>query len=277
MPAGGCIAAFRWRHGGAFLDWLRPAAATGSPAPGETGCFPLVPYSNRIRDGKFSFAGRAYQLARNFAPSPHAIHGHGWQRPWDVAEQGERHVTLTYRHAEDDWPAPYRCAERFELEAGALTVTLSLTNDGGNAMPAGLGLHPYFPRTPECRLTATVGKMWATDAEVMPTALVAPAPGTDPNAGLLPARAALDNCFTGFGGEAVIAWPEHRARLTLSAEAALGHLVIYTPPDQEFFCAEPVSHGTDAVNRDPAGMAVLQPGETFTTQVRFMPQADGAA
>src|SRR3546814_11347714 len=86
--------------------------------------------------------------------------------------------------------------------------------------------------------------MWATDAEVMPTALVAPAAGADPNAGLLPARIALDNCFHGFSGRAVIAWPERGAALTLEADPALAFPVVSTPPGAAFFCADPVGDRT---------------------------------
>ena len=28
-----------------------------------------------------------------------------------------------------------------------------------------------------------------------------------------------------------------------------GHLIVYTPPGEDFFCVEPVSHMTDAINR----------------------------
>src|SRR3546814_12379771 len=110
--------------------------------------------------------------------------------------------------------------------------------------------------------------MWATDAEVMPTALVAPAAGADPNAGLLPDRIALDNCFTGFSGRAVIAWPERGAALTLEADPALAFLVVYTPPGAAFFCAEPVSQCTDAVKladagRRHTGLTTMPPGATL--------------
>lgn len=276
-PAGGCITAYRWRHGGGTVDWLRPAPPADPPAPGETGCFPLLPYSNRIRGARFRFAGRDFQLARNFAPSPHSIHGHGWQLPWQVIDQGTRHISLACRHGGNGWPQPYRCEQRFELADGALIVTLNLTNEGPGAMPAGLGLHPYFPRSPLCRVTAAVGHMWETDGEVMPTRLVDPQSGADPNRGLVPAAAVLDNCFTGFEGTATIDWPELGASLTLSADATLDHLVVYTPAGRDFFCLEPVSHGTDALNRAPQEMQLLQPGESFTGTVRFLPRLDGAA
>ncbi|MGD1879885.1 MAG: aldose 1-epimerase [Kiloniellaceae bacterium] len=272
---GGCITAFRWRRGAETLDWLRPAPASGRFAPNDSGCFPLLPYSNRIRSGRFSFGGKDYRLRPNFAPAPHTIHGHGWKLPWEVAAQNADSLTLSYDHDGSDWPAPYRAAQRFALHDGGLSVEIAVTNTGTQAMPAGLGLHPYFPRTPACRLAATVDRMWATDAEVMPTGLV----DADLSGGLSPDATPLDNCFTGFAGRAVIDWPEQAATLTLEADPALAFLVVYTPAGADFFCAEPVSHCTDAVNlaaaRDDTGLAVLQAGERFAATLRFLPRWNG--
>src|SRR5437762_883488 len=62
--AGGAVASYRWWHNGAAVDWLRPAdpSAIDRRDAGAMACFPLVPYSNRIRDGRFEFAGRSIQL-----------------------------------------------------------------------------------------------------------------------------------------------------------------------------------------------------------------------
>ncbi|MGF1593491.1 MAG: aldose 1-epimerase [Kiloniellaceae bacterium] len=276
---GGCLTAFRWRSEDGVIDWLRPAPASGGFAPNASACFPLVPYSNRIRDGRFHFAGRNLRLEPNFAPSRHTIHGHGWQLPWRVADQNPDRVRLVYAHDGSDWPAPYRAEQHFQLENGALTLEIALVNEGTAAMPAGLGLHPYFPRTPACRLTAGVTGMWVTDSEVMPTGLVTPAAGADPSAGLRPATAALDNCFTGFDGRATIDWPELGASLALECDPALAFLVVYTPAGADYFCAEPVSHCTDAVNlaahRGDTGLQVLEPGERLAARVRFLPRLAG--
>lgn len=279
---GGCLTAFRWRDGAETVDWLRAAPAQGALAPTASACFPLVPYSNRIRDGRFRFAGRHYRLAANFGTSRHTIHGHGWQRPWRVAAREGDSLALVYEHDGSEWPQPYRAEQRFELADGTLTVAISVTNVGRGAMPAGLGLHPYFSRTPRCTITAGVARMWATDAEVMPTEQVAPRHGADPNAGLRPQAVALDNCFTGFDGRAVIAWPERRRRLTLEADPALAFLVVFTPPGADFFCVEPISHCTDAVNlaatgRGDTGIRTLAPGERFAARVRFRPTLDADA
>ncbi len=275
-PQGGCILAFRWLSAGATVDWLRPTSPEAAPAPTDTACFPLVPYSNRIRDARFSFEGRDYRLARNFGDSPHSIHGHGWKVPWQTTGRSESSLALAYTHDEADWPSAYRAEQHFALRDGALSVEISVANTGARAMPAGLGLHPYFPRSPQCRLSAALEGMWKTDAEVMPTELIK----ADLSGGLQPEAAALDNCFTGFTGEAVIDWPERHASLTLQADGDLTFLVVFTPPGEDFFCVEPVSHSTDAVNlatqRDDTGLKVLQPGERFASTLRFIPRLDAA-
>ena len=284
-PAGGCITAFRWQRDNGPVDWMRPAPAGAEVAPTDTACFPLVPYSNRIREGRFAFEGETYQLALNFPPERHAIHGHGWQGRWRTEEQTAATATLVYDHPNavsgDAWPAAYRAEQRFELSETDLLIEIAVTNAGERAMPVSLGLHPYFPRTPACRLSATVGQMWESDAEVMPTRRISPPADRDPSRGVEPARTALDACFTDFAGRAVIEWPERRARLTLQADAVLSFLVVFTPPGEDFFCVEPVSAMTDAVNlamqgRRDTGLRTLAPGERLAAKALYTPHLEQA-
>jgi len=171
---GGSITHYHWIAGKRRHDWMRPSspADQAAHAAGRLSCFPLVPFSNRIRRGRFVFRGHAIQLPRNHPPVPHALHGHGFQREWSVSDCADGRLALTYEHAADAWPFPYRARQDFLLAEEQLSITLSVENRGHETMPVGFGLHPYFPRTAGCRLKAQVGAMWATDAEVMPTALV---------------------------------------------------------------------------------------------------------
>ena len=275
---GGSIAHYRWVDGERTLDWLRPAADADIAAgtADRLACFPLVPFSNRIRAGRFTFGGRAIQLPLNRWPQPHAVHGHGWQAAWNVVERAEDGLAIEYLHPAGAWPFTYLARQVFALDDAELRVTLAIENRGGETMPVGVGLHPYFPRTPRCRLSAQVAAMWATDAEVMPTTLV----DADPNlaTGLPVAATVLDNAFTGWQRHAVIDWPERRAALALDADSPLGFLVVYSPAGENFFCAEPVSHCTDAFNlaaqgRTDTGMLTLAPGASLETAVRFRPRA----
>jgi aldose 1-epimerase len=106
----------------------------------------------------------------------------------------------------------------------------------------------------------------------MPTALAPPRPDADLSRGIGVDTSALDNCFVGWRRHAVLEWPEPGMRLVLTAEAPLDFLVVYTPPARPFFCAEPVSHVTDAFNlaaqgRTDTGARVLAPGETLRAAV----------
>ena len=276
---GGAVLHFRSIIDGEIVDWLRPASADAIAQGDPLGaaCFPLVPYSNRVRAGRFAFAGQRIELPLNFGDHPHSIHGHGWQAPWRIIASTKRSASLAYHHVADAWPFDYTARQHFALDDGGLTVTLELTAEGPARMPAGLGLHPYFPRTPETRIHARVGQVWRVDDEVMPLERVRPTVPCDPNRGIAADRVALDNVFTGWDGSAVIEWPERRARLRMTADRALGFLVVFTPKGEDFLCVEPVSHATDAFNLAAAGagdtgMRVLESGQSLSASVRFTPE-----
>ena len=278
---GGAIGAFWSSVGDVRIDWLRPADAVAI-ARGDVeamGCFPLVPFSNRVRDGRFVFDGVEAFIPP--IPGPHAEHGHGWRRPWRTIAQGASWLTIEFETRDADWPFPYRARQNFRLSDNRLDITLSLENLGRRAMPAGLGLHPYFPRTPECRLSAKVAGMWNVDAEVMPVDLATPPPrAADPGRGLVPDEIELDNCFTGWDGDARIDWPERSTWLTMCASRPLRHLVVYSPRGESYFCAEPVSHCTDAFNlaaggRTDTGMLRLEPDEAIAVTTIFQTGTTG--
>jgi aldose 1-epimerase len=103
---GGCITLLR--HGG--HDLLRPATAQffAERDPRAAATFPLVPFSNRIADARFAFQGAVYQLARNFPPEPHAIHGQGWQHAWSVREASATAAVLEFAYSVAGTPLDYR-------------------------------------------------------------------------------------------------------------------------------------------------------------------------
>ncbi len=280
--SGGSITRYWQESDGRAIEWLRPASPEAIAARDPLGMssFPLVPFSSRIRDGRFSFDGHAVALPLNFLPERHAIHGHGWQSPWEVVAAEEDTATIAYTHSPDSWPWPYRAEQTFTLGDGGMSVLMTVTNHSGGPMPAGLGPHPYFVRTPDARISATTGEMWGSDAEVMPTVLAAPTEGMDLNAGLVPSAVAMDNTFIGWNHRAEISWPEWQARLIMEAPSPLDFLVVFTPPGEDYFCVEPVSNMTDAFNQTAAGlggtgMTILGPEETLTGIIRFRPELIG--
>ncbi len=101
---------------------LRPAPQSALDARDvrDVGCYPLVPYSNRIRNARLDFGGRNLGLAHNFGNHPHSIHGVGWQRAWRVAEESRDTGRLVLPHDArgDDalsWPWPFEATQAFHL------------------------------------------------------------------------------------------------------------------------------------------------------------------
>jgi aldose 1-epimerase len=261
---GGAIAGFSCRG----RPVLRPAIGEGRYAD-QLACFPLVPFSNRVRDGSFAYGGRILHLPRNHF-DPHPLHGDGWQARWQIAEAAAARASLTYEHAgAAGWPWRYRAEQRFVLDARGLAVSLRLSNLADEPFPAGLGFHPYFPRA-GARLRTQLRMVWLADEAKLPTEPVPVPPEWDFSQSLPVDGLDLDHCFTGWCGEAVIDWPYGSCRLT--APPPLDKLVIYVPPGQDFFCVEPVSHVNDGFNLRARGVADtgirdLVPGEALAVEM----------
>lgn len=276
--AGGAIA--RFAVGG--RDVLRPLPSD-SRDPLQAGCFPLVPYANRIAGGVFSFRGCPVRLSPNMAGEPHPLHGQAWRGSWAIASAARHAAVLTYRHKPGDggWPWPYEALQAFTLTTAGLGVRLTLSNTGEEPMPAGLGLHPYFAARTQAALTARVDGVWLTGPDRLPTVHAPASAVADLGAGLTtPPAAAIDNCFTGWDGFARIAIPGLERSVALRASPALRWLHVYAPVDGNFVCAEPVSHRPDAMHaEDPTaqGWRVLEPGARWAVWLRFDLEPDPGA
>lgn len=261
--AGGMITALRHRG----LDVLRPMPA-GTDEPLESACFPLAPYCNRIRDGRFVFGGREVALTPNFLPEPHTLHGLSWHRPWAVESQAESKCVLVDDYdGRGDWPWAYRAQQRVRLGPRGCAITLVLTNRSAEPMPAGIGLHPYFRRRPETELAFEADHVLLAGADPLPTGIAAPADhfGDWAAGARLPAET-VDHCFVEWDGTAALR--DDLGTIAVNADGA-PHLHLYAPADGSALCLEPVSHTPDAPNRAPHEMIVLPPGCAASLTLRI--------
>ncbi|MGH8296278.1 MAG: aldose 1-epimerase [Steroidobacteraceae bacterium] len=257
------------RHQG--RDVLRPTPP-GASDPFDTAAFALVPFANRIGYGRFRSGDREVRIERNAPGQAHPLHGHAWRRPWRVESAARDSAVLSFEHPADSWPWHYAATQTLTLRADSLEVFLSVENRDSTPMPAGLGWHPYFHKGAGARLKAHLEGVWLTDEELLPVRLAHGMRFGQWDRGEELARPELiDHCHTGWPGVAEILLPEEGLRLALTASRALHWLHIYSPPQKDFFCVEPVSQMPDAVNRSapPAvtGLKRLAPGERFDVRV----------
>lgn len=259
---GGSIGRLDWRGQPVF----RPSPERPSD-PLETGCFPLVPYANRIARGRFRWSGREIDLGPTPGFEPHALHGQAWRAPWTVVDRDARSVRLNLGMVAALWPWAWRAEQVIRLDEDGLRIDLSLTNADETPMPGGLGLHPYFATGALDRVRLTAPSVWIGES-LIPERLVPAAAVTDWSGGVARGSAPfVDNAYEGWAGVAEIIGADRTIHLSSPAS----RLHVYAPVAHAFIALEPVTHRPDALNGgsgEPDGPTVLAPGETMSLSLR---------
>jgi len=241
-------------------------------------CMPLVPWSNRISGGGFEHHGVTYPLAPNRLGELYPIHGDGWLQPWGLNQPAPDTLEMTLKaRAFGAGPYHYHALQRFVLIPGGMQQTLEVTHMGAQPLPYGLGIHPWFERTPRAQLSAAAQGLWLSGADRLPTRHSTEFPaGWDPCQGLDLSGTLIDNAYTGWSGQARIVWPERQLALTMVVQEVQGRgqndgfFLLYRPSEQDFFCVEPVTHPIDAFHLPGwPGLKLLHPGEKLSMQVQW--------
>lgn len=245
--AGGRILSWRSQLPDGPRDWLVPIELTGWPAHTwpKGGMFPLAPFSNRVRDGQLHWQGKVIALEPQ-PEQPHALHGQAQAMPWTLTAAQSDQATLTLLHSADvgGWPWQWQADQVIRLRDNGLAVTLTLRNTDTQAMPAGLGLHPYFTAR-QVELSATTD--WVIEDDMARYA--------QPNRQSVWTRgtSTWTSYLSGWTRTARILWDEGPG-LTLQASSALDQIVLHCN-EGRYVCAEPVTHVCDAFNLAQRGVA----------------------
>ncbi|MEK1946881.1 MAG: aldose 1-epimerase [Ensifer adhaerens] len=271
VPAlGGGIARLDVRHpDGALLPVLRPWNGRMEDGPLALGCNVLVPFSNRISGGGFEHDGAFHPVPANFCGEPLPIHGDGCQRCWRTLAR--RAESLEVECDGEIGPFRYRARQIITLAMGKLIVELEVENLSGQALPFGVGFHPWFPRNVDTRLQFRAAEIWLEDERHLPAGRQEIGDASDWNfdGGRILPDGWINNAFGEWGGEAVITQGERAVSLRLSASDNLAYALVFSPGSKaDFFCFEPVSHPVDAHNLEGhPGLQVLEHRQKLTASM----------
>jgi aldose 1-epimerase len=106
---------------------------------------PLIPWPNRLGNGRYAFDGQEYQVALTEPEKRNAIHGFLLWRPWSsVDRDGDRVVMGATLHPLEGYPFALAIRIAYQLGPEGLTVTTTAENIGDRACPYGHGQHPYL-------------------------------------------------------------------------------------------------------------------------------------
>ncbi len=256
-----------------------PDASAELP-PISWGSFAMVPWVGRMYRGHLAWGGTVKQLPLGLGG--HAIHGTGFDRPWDIGSAGLTAVTLELDLAADGrWPFGGQVRQAISLEPGALELRLSVRAD--SEMPIAVGWHPWFRRDPGEPISVIVpaGSVLATDDDLIPSGEVVP---VDERTDLRRANDVgdrrLDDAYVGVDGPCHVVWSD----LDLRIEAEpLRSVLVHTTPTA--VCVEPQTAWPDAIRLAAAGFAsgvtVLAPGAVLEASTRWSwrrrPEGDESA
>ena len=247
----------------------------------------LIPWPNRLQDGRYEFDGRRHQLALSEPEHGNAIHGLvRWTR-WFVREREADRVLLEHvLHPQPGYPFSLALEVEYALAADGLSVRTTATNIGVDACPYGAGVHPYLtvgtPSVDAAILTSPGATVIRSDDRGLPV-------GTDPvertpfdfRRARAIAATTLDHAFTDLErGDDGLARVELRhpdgSGVVLWVDDGYRYLMLFTGdplPDvgRRSLAVEPMTCPPNAF-RTGESLVRLEPGETHTARWGLTPR-----
>ena len=258
------------------IDLVPPFGEDQSPPSGAG--IVLVPWPNRIRDGKWSHDGVDHQLAITEPKYHNAIHGLLRYTEYTAIDRERDSVTLSARvYPQLGYPFLLGTAVHYELVADGLRVTHFVENLGADPAPVAIGTHPFLKiggvPTEDLVLRLDAASHIEVDERLLPTGEV-PVDGTewDFREGRRVGDVSLDDAFGELSGddgrvEHTLTAPDGR-RVSIWADDEFGYVQVYTTrtfPGEDGDVAiaiEPMTAPAEAFNSE-RGLRWLGPGEEW--------------
>jgi len=250
----------------------------------------LVPWPNRVADGRWELDGEVQQLDLTEPSKGNASHGLLRWTAYRVVEHHPHAVTQAATvHPQHGWPFQLDVTVRHELVDDGMTVTHTVTNVGSGRAPWALGSHPFLRvgdhDVADLTVTLDAATRYVTDERSIPTG-TEPVDGTayDLRHGPRVGDLDLDTAYRDVAADA-----EGVRRTTVRApdgsgvelwqDASYPHVQVFTPrtfPRDGVLglalAAEPMTAPANALATGD-GLRWLDEGETATAVwgVRYLP------
>ena len=221
----------------AGVERLLPKARARAREPAlYWGCYPMVPWAGRLLKGRIPTSEGEVRIAPNLPPS--AIHGLGFDRPWEMVERSQTALTMRCALQGRGWPFGGRARQVLRLGARRLELELEV-GEYTKAGPAGLGWHPWFtrprPLDGDVGLQVDASEVLVLDADLVPTGDVRRVtPREDLRSGPPLGDRRLDHVYVRTTDPAIVRWLDLELRIASSMSPRT--VVVHTPA--EGICVE---------------------------------------
>jgi aldose 1-epimerase len=242
----------------------------------------LMPWPNRIRDGRYTVGGVDQNLALSEPERHNAIHGLVRFTPFRLVAHTSDRVEQTLRlFPQTGWSGILDLAVVHTLDNNGLTVEVTATNVGAAPAPFGYAAHPYLTvgeaRVDEVALTVPAAEYLQVDERLLPVALT-PVDGTDYDCrhGVAVGARQLDTAFTGLTRDGDGRWRVYlrdgARETTLWGDESCGWIQVFTGDSltpslrrTSGIAVEPMTCGPDAFNDGIThdGVITIEPGASI--------------
>ena len=271
--------------------WAPAGFEAGSERPSAGGIPVLFPFPGRIKNGKFHWEGRDFELPANDRIG-NAIHGFVYDRPWTILDQQPHSIKAGFQASQQDpslldlWPSDFRIEMEYRFASDdRLQMACLITNPDDKTLPFGFGLHPYFhipfddSDPTEYLFQIPVDAKWQLE-HLVPTGNRSKLADAARYAQGIPfSDMQFDDVFT-------IARDRGRTTRKIDVSKIVGHAcelvyefggfdycVVYTPGHRQSVCIEPYTCvpnpfqlKTDGID---CGLQVLPPGESCRLEASY--------
>lgn len=243
----------------------------------------MLPFPNRIKQGKYSFEGQDYKITINKLNEQNAIHGLLTKALFDIAfidcNENRALTTLKYEYNEESngYPFNFLVELTYILSSEGIQIDTVIKNTGNQNMPIGDGWHPYF-----CINKQDLNKMFLqipskkyleVDENMIPTGGVVKDKIFKKLAIIGDKK--LDHCFIiedkeGVS-ETILMDQENKIKLVVwqsVGEGKYNYLQLYTPNERNSIAIEPMTCAPDAFN-NKMGLTILKPSEALALSFGF--------
>jgi aldose 1-epimerase len=250
----------------------------------------LLPWPNRIADGRYEFDGTPHQTPLTEPGRKNALHGLTRWSNWTAAEEEPSRVLMALRlHPQDGYPFALDLQVEYQLSGGGISIRTTATNIGRQPAPYGTGHHPYLqvgtPMINEALLKLPALMRLEADERLIPTGRSLPVKGTAYDflelrpIGSLRMDTAFANLVPDIDGivRARLQAPGGAPQITLWMEPPYRYLMVFTGdaiPDaarrRRSIAIEPMTCAPNAF-RSGEGLLVIEPGQSLSSAWGLLP------
>ncbi len=229
----------------------------------------LLPWPNRLRDGRYRLGEIEYQLPINDPARHNANHGLNVGLEWECLshlEQSVRQRTILWPRR--GWPGILAVEILHHISDDGLAVEVLATNIGTTPLPWGYGAHPYFrfDNLSKVELTIPFDAELTVDPErLLPIRLGPIQPEhrfTEPR---LIGDTVLDTAYADpLSRRWDVTLRGEGRTITIWGEATTQWVQVFTAPKRDSIAVEPMTCGPDAFNEGPThrDRVLLHAGES---------------